>query len=136
VTVSIEWFGGVIGIVVAAVALGEVGITITNKFVVYGLVFGAGILGTLAWVYSPLPDSNGGIASHDPQQGRYWGMHPGPRDTAPEYISEHKTDDRVIYYYEDDCVAVDRACEVTATAETAEKADQLLREKLQQGDGS
>lgn len=35
------------------------------------LTFIALVIGSLAWMYSPLPDNNGGAMSGDP--GRYWG---------------------------------------------------------------
>jgi len=54
-------FGGVLAVLVAVVALGELGIRLNTRATAYPVVFGAGILGTLAWTYSPLPNATRSI---------------------------------------------------------------------------
>jgi len=76
-TVTLSWIGGVIGAVVSATIAYQfalVGPT-TPNWVLYAILLGGGTLGLLVWVYSPLPDDNGGLAGSE-LQGRYWGFDP------------------------------------------------------------
>jgi len=58
---TLNWLGGVLAVLVAVVALAELGIRLNTRATAYPVVFGAGILGTLAWTYSPLPNATRSI---------------------------------------------------------------------------
>lgn len=64
-SVVYAWIGGAI---LAAPALMYFGYTPIG----WGAAIVLGLIGTLAWGYSPLPDNNGGYMAGD--RGRYWGF--------------------------------------------------------------
>lgn len=117
---------GLSGSVTAVMVLGELGIT--NRWAGYAALLVGFFIAVFAWMYSPLPNTNGGIASSDPLRGRYWGLYPAGRWRAPNQVSRHESEPRAIYYYDQDCVAVDIGEGVVAEGETPDDAvNQLQR---------
>lgn len=81
-TVTYTGFGAVLGAFLgAAVASPVVG----NGIVFAAFVLAGGIVGAFAWAYSPLPDSNGGMAGSR-FRGKYWGWSPPSEMTTEAFV--------------------------------------------------
>jgi len=123
-TISYASVGGLLGAAIAAIISSSFGFP--SRIVIYLVLVGA-ITGLIAWMYSPLPDSTGGIAGTDPLRGRYWGIHPGKRWKPPSHVSAHETDAKAIYYYGDEYLAIDIENGVKAWGESPDEANQKLK---------
>ena len=132
-TVTVSWIGGVIGAAAAAVFATTAGIVspASPDWMIYAVVVGGLAAGTVAWMFSPIPDDTGGIASTDPLRGRYWGFHPGPLGSKPTHVSWHETEPRVLFYFDRGALAVDLDSRLKEWADTPEGADEKLRSRIQ-----
>lgn len=131
-TITYSAFGGLFGAGTAATTASLVGAS--SNIVLYPVAIIGLTVGMVGWMYSPLPDSNGGLASTDPLRGRYWGIHPGNRWRAPDQVAPHETKARAIYYYGDEYLAIDVEHGAKAWGKSPDEANNEL-ESLVSGNG-
>jgi len=127
-TVSYDVMGGMIAGAITGMVCSSFGLS--SAIVLYSAIGAVGVAVVVMWRYSPLPNSSGGIATTDPLRGQYWGIHPGNRWTPPDHVAAHETEARAVYYYEDECLAIDIDNGAKAWGESADAASQELKSDL------